>query len=253
MFMSILLLTLGGWQPAATRVTIAVPAPIAEIDAGKLKGEPTQLGWSDDGATLFLQTSQRDGRGMAVNPRYFLLSLPDAKPHASAAAPDWASQYWTWKSNKYAPGSTTVGLDVAEDFKMMSATASPMGGSMAKGGSVSGTLQGTSVEDATLAASQTQRVHVFTVTFKGETVGEFINQQFLPGYTFGWSPKTLGMLAYVNQAGRLAVMDLSGHRQQIDSTKNVLLPAWSTDGTKIAFLEKTGKNKYELYMVHVKQ
>jgi Tol biopolymer transport system component len=55
----------------------------------------------------------------------------------------------------------------------------------------------------------------------------------------------------VNSGGRLAVIDKDKNKQQVEGTKNVILPAWSTDGSKIAFLEKAGKNKYELYVAAV--
>jgi Tol biopolymer transport system component len=48
-------------------------------------------------------------------------------------------------------------------------------------------------------------------------------------------------------------MDREGQKQQIDGTKNVILPAWSADGSKIAFLQKSGKNKYDLFVVDVRQ
>ena len=54
------------------------------------------------------------------------------------------------------------------------------------------------------------------------------------------------------QAGHLALMDRQGQKQQIDGTKNVILPAWSNDGSKIAFLQKAGKNKYDLFVVTVR-
>ena len=92
---------------------------------------------------------------------------------------------------------------------------------------------------------------MFTLTLKGETVGEFVGTQFLPGYTFGWSPKELGMIVYANRAGHLAVMDEEGKKQQVESTKNVLLPAWSLDGSKIVFLQKNGKNKYDVFIAAV--
>ena len=111
---------------------------------------------------------------------------------------------------------------------------------------------GSSAGDVAAARAQQQSQNVFTLTLKGETVGEFVGTQFLPGYTFGWAPKELGMIAYANRSGRLAVMDQDGNKQQVESTKNVLLPAWSLDGTKIVFLQRNGKSKYDLFIAGVK-
>jgi hypothetical protein len=246
------LLGAGLFQAVSAKLLVVdKTVPVAEIDAGKLKGEPTELAWAPDGATLFLQTSERDSRGMIINPRYFVMSVSDGKPQPVKAKPEWESEYWTWKSGRFAPGSKTSGIDIHEDMKQVSATSSPMGGTLAKGGSA-GANAGSSIEDMTTASSQMQRVHVFTLVLKGETVGEFVNQQFLPGYTFGWSPQPLGLIAYVNTLGHLALMDEQGQKQQAEWTKNVLLPAWSPDATKIAFLERTAKNKYDLYIATVR-
>lgn len=233
-------------------VQVSAPALISTIDGGRLKGEPTQLAWSPDGRTLFLQTSERDTTGMLRNPRYFVMSASNGKPEPVDAPPPWVAEYWTWKSNKLAPGSKTFGVEVKEDQRKSAATSSPMGGALAKG-SIAGDRGGggTSADEVASRAAQTQALHVFSLTLNGETVGEFVNQQFLPGYTFGWSPQSLGMVAYGNQAGRLALMDQHGQKLQVDSTKNVILPAWSSDGSKIAFLQRAGKNKFELYVVTV--
>ena len=59
------------------------------------------------------------------------------------------------------------------------------------------------------------------------------------------------MLAYVNEGGHLCVMDTRGGRQELGSSKNVILPAWSPDGQTIAYLQKAAKNKWELYRVSV--
>jgi hypothetical protein len=236
----------------ALAVQVSAPALISSIDTGKLKGEPTQLAWSPDGTKLFLQTSERDTKGMVTNPRFFIMSVTEGKPEAVDAPPGWATEYWTWKSNKYAPGSKTFGVDVKEDQRKAVATSSPMGGALAKG-SVSGDPGGggTSAEEAASRANQTQTLHVFVLTLNGETVGEFVNQQFLPGYTFGWSPQPLGLVAYANQSGKLALLDPQGKKQQVDGTRDVILPAWSPDGSKIVFLQRAGKKKFDLYVVTV--
>jgi len=233
----------------AVALQISAPALVSTIDTGKLKGEPTQLAWSADGAKLFLQTSERDAVGMVKNHRYYVMPAAGGDPESVKTPPEWATEYWTWKSNQFAPGSTSFGIQVKEDYKTISATASPMGGDLARGG-VDGGTGGTTAGDVAARAAQTQKHRVISLTLKGETVGEFVGQQFLAGYTFGWSPRDR-MIAYANSSGRLAVMDEEGSKQQVDGTKNVLLPAWSPDGTRIAFLQRAGKNKYELYIAGV--
>jgi hypothetical protein len=234
----------------ALALQISAPSLVSTIDTGKLKGEPTQLAWSADGTKLFLQTSERDAVGMTKNHRYFVMSAADGKPEAVKAPPDWATQYWTWKANQYAPGSTTFGIELKEEQRTVSATSSPMGGDLARGGVDTSGAGGTTASDVVGRAAQTQKQRVVTLTLKGENVGEFVGQQFLVGYTFGWSPRDR-MIAYTHSSGRLGVMDDQGNKQQVDGTKNVILPAWSPDGARIAFLQRAGKNKYELFIAGV--
>ena len=122
-----------------------------------------------------------------------------------------------------------------------------MGGALARGGTTDATA-GSSVDNAVMHAQQTQKQRVIALRLKNEVVGQFINQQFLPGYTFGWAPRG-GMIAYGNEQGHLAIMDQKGNRQEVAGTKAVLLPAWSPDGTQIAHLQRAGKNKYALCFV----
>jgi hypothetical protein len=232
-------------------IQIGTPAKVATLDTGKLKGEPTQLSWSEDGAQFVLQTSERDKIGMLKNARYFVVTAADGAIAPAPSVPAWVEKYWGWKSNQYAPWSATTAIDVKSDKKTVSSTSSPMGGSLAKGGSSGDPNSGTTAEEMANAKTQTQIVTVTTLTLMGERIGYFEAVQFIPGYTFGWAPKDLAAIAYVNDSGRLSVMDKDGGKQQVESTKNVILPAWSTDGSRIAFLQKAGKNKYELYVAPV--
>ena len=231
----------------ALAVQVAAPAKTASLE---LKGEPTRMSWSADGAQLAIQTSERDDKGTTKNPRYYLVGAANGKLSNAEASPEWADKYWTWKSNQYTPWLPSLGIDIKQDQKTVSSTSAPMGGSLAKGGGADPNA-GTTMDEATQHKLNSQTLTVVTLKLLGETVGYFEGQQFLPGYTFGWAPKDLASIAYVNQTGRLAVMDKDGKKQEVDGTKNVLLPAWSVDGTKIAFLQKAGKNKYELYVAPV--
>ena len=248
---ALLLCALGFLQVGSAKpLTVAAPVLVGQIDTGKLKGEPTELAWAPDGKQFFLQTSERDKQAMVANPRFYLLSAADAKAQKIDAKPDWEAPYWLFKANEYAPGSEKIAIDVKDEQRLANSTSSPMGGALAKGGTSAS--QGATMDDAVNAAQNMQQVHVITLMLRGEQIGQFINQQFLPGYTFSWSPEQLGKIAYVNDAGHLAIMDVKGtDKQQIDGTKSVLLPAWKADGSKIAFLQKAGRNKYELYVADV--
>jgi hypothetical protein len=235
---------------AALAIAVQVGAP-AKAATVELKGEPTRLSWSADGSQLAIQTSERDDKGMVKNPRYYTIAAADGKLSGAQAAPAWADEYWTWKSNKYASWSASTEIDIKTDQKTVSATASPMGGALAKGGGSGDPNSGTTADEAVQHKANSQTLNVVTLTLMGETVGYFEGVQFIPGYTFGWAPKELAAIAYVNRSGRLAVMDKDGKKQELDGTKGVLLPAWSVDGSKIAFLQKSGKNKYDLYVAPV--
>jgi hypothetical protein len=237
--------------PAAKAAQVSVPAPVTTIDTGKLKGEPTQLAWSPDGTKLFLQTSERDAAGMTKNHRFFVMSAAYGQPSPVDAPPAWAAEYWAWKSGQFAPGSSTYGVDLKEEQRTSIATAAPMGGSLARG-VPDGANSGTTADDVAMRAQQQQKQRVISLTVKGEIVGEFVGLQFLPGYTFSWSPASIAMIAYANASGRLVLMDREGQKQAVDGTRNVILPAWSPDGSQVAFLQKSGKNKYELFIAGVR-
>ena len=251
--LTLVLLAQAPTAPTAESVQVSAPAQIgATMDAGKLKGEPTQLAWSPDGTKLFLQTAGRDKAGMTINPRFYVMSAAEGKPEAIDAPPAWAAEYWAWKSGQASPAASTFRIDFKDEFKTVTAVSAPRGGDLAKGGVDASGTGGTTANDIAMQAQQSQKVHIVTYTLKGETIGEFVGLQALHGYTFGWSPASLGMMAYGNQAGRLTLMDRQGKRQEVDGTKGVILPAWSSDGSKIAFLQKNGKNKYDLFVVTVK-
>lgn len=234
----------------AQSVSLRDATLVATVDTGKLKGEPTQLGWSPDASQLYLQTSERGSDGMYVNPRTFLLSTASPQPSPANAPPVWAAEYWSWKSGRTGPGMTSPEIQIAVQEKTTSGTESPMGG-LAYGGGGVDAVSGTSASGAARRSEQMQKHRVVKLTLNGQGIGQFVDMPFLPGYSFGWSPKALGLLAFVNDAGRLGVMDMQGHHQELAASKNVILPAWSPDGKQIAYMQKAAKNRWDLFAVSV--
>ena len=230
------------------------PTTLTQIDTGKLKGAPSQLAWSPDGSELYLQTAERDSDGRLKKPRSFVIAMADPAPRAVDSVPPWATEYWNWKSYKLPPDAEAPEIQVKQEMRAQLATESAMGGSLNEGG---GSIQsmgepgtsGTSVAAVATRAQQQGKVPAVILILKGETVGEFVGVPPMPGYTFGWAPKMPARLAYRTVSGHLAIIDGHGQKEEIAGTKNVILPAWSPDDTKIAFLTQTGKNKYDLCIV----
>ncbi len=103
------------------------------------------------------------------------------------------------------------------------------------------------------AANKAYTSTTVTMKVKGEVVGEWTNVPPQPGMRFGWAPAPIGAIAYAANNKKLTLLDKQGNKLEVAGTSDVLLPAWSTDGKRVAFLQKTGKKKYTLMLVDVSQ
>jgi hypothetical protein len=234
-------------QPRAESLTFGPPRQISTLD--KIKGEPIQMAWSPDGTQLYLQTGEKTRIGTFQNQKHYLVTVSDGKVKGIDAPPQWVTDYQAWKSNKWAPGDRTFAIDISEDKRTQRAVNIPMGGDLAKGG---GTGSGTTTDDVVDAAITSQLQHVITLRLKGETIGEYVDTQFVPGYTFSWAPQAFGTaIAYGNADGHLAVMDPQAGKTSVSRTSHVFIPSWSDSGRQIAYLQKDAK-KFELFVVDVK-
>jgi hypothetical protein len=255
--LAILLMTAGLPSIDASKLTFSKPATIVEVDMNKLKGDLFRVAWAPDAQQLYLQTVERDRSGRVTDTHHYMLPLDGHAPARADQEPAWAAEYWNWKSAQAAPGLPALKIEVEEQQKRITGTATPMGGELARGG-----LEGGGAMDpvgaggaagAMSATMQAQTAHYYTLRLKGEVIGEFVNSPAVPGLTFGWAPATRGLIAYANQEGRLVVMDEHGQKQQVPESRAALLPAWSPDGARLAYFERTGKRKALLQVVEVKQ
>jgi hypothetical protein len=241
-------------QPAGAGVaalTFSAPTAAAQLDTGKLDGAITRLAWSPDGSQIYLEASKADRFGNVQN-RHYVLTLGDKAPERAKAAPPWAASYWLWKSSPTSPGSADFHISVESQQKTFQGVATPTGGDLARGGGDSGGM-GTSVSDFAAAARTRQNANDIQLRAAGHLIGEWINEPVQPGLTFGWAPASIGVLSFVDRDhdGRLTVLDAAGHVQTIEATEDALLPAWSSDGTKLAFLKRDGKKRYVLEVIDV--
>ena len=241
-----LTLSLLGAPVDATKLTLSAPASIVEFDIGKLKGDLFKMSWSPDSRELYLQTVERDRSGNLKAAHHYIVPLDGKPPKGVDAEPPWSTAYWSWKSNRSAPGLPAFSIAAEESKKRMTTTSVPTGGALATGGAeaTGGGATGLTTGDAMAAAMQSQMVTVWTLKLKGEVVGEFVNAPAVPGLTFGWAPQGSNLIAFSNPDGHLVVMDDQGRKKEVTGSKNAVLPAWTNDGKKIAYLERNGKKAW---------
>ena len=236
-------------------VKFSQPAKVAELDIDKLKGQPSRLAWSADGTQVYLQTLEGRFGQADAKLRHYSVTLADGTRQDMPGEPAWAATYWTDKSAQTSPDNPAFKIDVKTETRTARSAGTPMGGDLARGGTVgdaTGSGGGTSTEDATTAAYNNQPVPVNMMVVGGATIGEFVNSVIVPGMTFGWGPRGTKVIAFAEpKNGRITIMDARGEKREVQGSKNAILPAWSPDGTRIAWLQKDGKKKFTLQVARV--
>lgn len=228
-------------------VTISAPATLHEIETNN--AQPSRLAWSPDGSQLYVQTLEGNfadlAKGLTVKLRHYVVSAADGASHEPQVEPDWAREYWTGKSEQTSPDGPPWIIELKSEERIENTTSVPRGGDLAKGGTTVATGAGS--DDATAAVFNRQVVTTHRMLLKGEVVGAFENTVIVPGLTFGWGPPGTRAIAFVAQkSGRLVLMDDRGRKKEIKGTRDTLLPAWSPDAKKLAWLQKDGKRSFLL-------
>ncbi len=238
-------------QMRGDRIAIAPPHKVAALDMGKLKGEPSRLAWSPDGTQLYVQTLERAGADQPGRQRHYVFATPGGAKQDLEAEPGWAIEYWAAKSGQTPPDARVPKIEVRTEQRQEHTTSSPMGGDLARGATTSGDT-GTSSGDVGSAAYNAQTATVHSMVLNGQTIGEFVSTVIVPGMTFGWGPRGTGVIAFASpKGGRVVVMDHQGATRDVGGSKDAVLPAWSPDGARLAWLQKDGRKKFGLMVANV--
>jgi hypothetical protein len=224
---------------------------IVEIDTGKLKGDPGMLAWAPDGKALYLQMIERDRKGAVTSTKHYVIAVAEKTITSAESQPAWVGAYWAWKAAPSSPAASTFKIVPSERDEVKHAVA-PVG-DLAKGGAGGdGRNMGTSAAEAVAAQATAQKVHIWALKVDGETIGEWVNEAVTPGSNFSWAPAPAHLLAYTRRdGGPLLLLDDQGRRTTLAGAKNASFPAWSDEGTRIAWLEKKDRRKYDLMIAGI--
>ncbi len=239
------------------KLEIASPRVLAEFDPVKVEGMPIGLAWRTDGVLYLRVTQGKDKDGKEKVRHYQIETLPTLTVGQTDGTPKWAADYWIWKSSISAPADPALKIDVEQRKERERSINTPGGGGIA-GINTSGYAgdsggQGISTSEVAAAALSAVTSGIVTMRFKGQVVGEWKNEFPQTGMQFGWAPAPMGVLAYADTDKRLAIIDKNGHRVVISNTANVMLPAWSTDGTRLVYVQKKSAQLYQLMVIEIRQ
>jgi hypothetical protein len=215
-------------------VKVGPATTVTELDLGELKGDLRQVGWSPDETELYIQTA--DGDPPSQKLRHYTVAVAGGAVKPVEKQPDWAGSFWAFKSDRAAPGIGSLMIDVTQKLeKTKVGTGSGRPGEMGIGAGISADK-----------IAEGQHQNVVRLMLVGEAVSEFVNQAPIPGLMFSWGPAFSGAIAYTTRDGHLMLLDQKQHKQTVSGAKDALLPAWSIDGTRMAWVQKSGRKKYTL-------
>ncbi|MEK6631657.1 MAG: hypothetical protein AABY89_13075 [Acidobacteriota bacterium] len=234
-------------SPDISRLTISSPATVRELKSSDLRGVPTRLAWSPDGTRVYLRLSTFD-RWANETARHVVLDLAGQGFATEAYQPAWAARYWEWKSGPTSPALQTWRITFESREELVRTTNVPREGNIGQHGADPNAGLDETVRNA---ANASQKTRFETLTLQGELIDRAINRSVTPGARFSWAPAPRPLIVYVTQKGRLVIRDNHGKTRQIGGVKDVLLPAWSDDGRRIAFLQKFRNDTWSVRTVDI--
>jgi hypothetical protein len=236
--------------PQATDLaTFVVSAPVTLRDLGKaqIRGIPTRMAWSPDGAWLYLRLSTVD-RWSNETVRHVLVETAGNAAQDLSDEPGWLARYWNLKSALTSPSLASWRIKIDTRDEQVRTTNVPREGNIGQHGDPGAGLD----EVIRKAANSSQKVLFEDYVLNGKVISSSINGHVPPGRMFAWAPTPLSLIAFVDAKGRLVLMNQAGVTREVKGVKKAALPAWSEDGRRLAFVQSTGSSNPVVKVVDIR-
>lgn len=230
------------------KLAISAPATIRDLDIKGVRGVPTRMAWSPDNLWLYIRVSTFD-RWSNETVRHLLVETAGKRVETLAEEPGWLPRYWNLKSATTSPVIPTWRIKVDAREELLRTTNVPREGNI---GQHTADPSAGMDEVARKAAFSSQKTTYEQYLLNGHVIAAATNGHVAPGRAFAWAPAPLALIAYVSEKGRLVVMNHAGQTRDVKGPKKPLLPAWSEDGRRIAFIQQSGSGTYTVKVVEIR-
>jgi hypothetical protein len=227
---------------------VGPPKLVAELDLGKMKGDLRQVGWSPDGTQLYVRSVE--GNPPNEKRHHFVVARDIGAVQSVEDEPDWADEYWRFKSDRSAPGVPTLMIDVTRGKEFVKAGP---GSGYPGGRAWAGQAGDAATTNDVAMGSEGLNSAVVKFVLLDRTVSEFVNERPIPGLMFSWGPSGTGTIVYTDRDGHLMFLNGVKQHRTVAGVKDASLPAWSTDGQRLAYVVKDGRKKYKLVWCTITQ
>ena len=231
-------------------LSFGTPSVVASLDGRTLRGAIRQLAWSPGGTDLYVQASE--GTPGLETVRHYSVSLEARELTEIESQPEWALRFWEVKQDRAAPGLPDVLIEIAQKMETLKAGTGPSGVLDRTGDAATIASTGPNPENLAAGTFANQKARVVRLSFRGQEIAVFVNEvKPVPGLRFSWGPDGSGALVFVGDKGELVFLDQKKHKRRVPEVKDAFLPAWSLDGSRLAYVQKTGRDLYSLVWVSV--
>lgn len=219
-----------------TKLTISAPVVIREIDLKGQRGTPARIAWSPDDRWIYLRLSTFD-RWSNETVRHVLVEVGGTGTETLTDEPGWLPRYWNTKSAMTSPAAASWRITIDTRQETVRTANVPREGNI---GQNTGDPNAGLDEVVKNAALSSQKASIQNYLLNGQVVAGSVNGQIVPGRSYAWATAGLPLIAFVNEKGRLVIMNRAGRTREVKGPKKPLLPAWSESGQRLAWVQEGG-------------